>query len=141
MKGRANLPAHLQDSRWNESEKDDGDYGIPDLANGEYQAFGPVSLQSLVSLHFIRPDGTIRSFQYRHLDSDSLYQPGKLVLRFLGWRPTMVVIEGQQLLRLYDYVHQDRVPWVMQAARDFREKDKPIVSKLHFVDLIDEGAK
>ena len=46
----------------------------------------------------------------------------------------MVVIEGQHLRQVYDQLHRNVTPWVMQAARDFPEKNKPFVSKLTFID-------
>ncbi len=109
--------------------------GLPSQADGAYQPYGRAANKPLVSVHFIRPDGSIRSFQYRHLDSDSRFDHERITLRFLGYQPTVVVIEGQHLWRLYDYLHQDRTPWIMEAARNFPEKGEPFVSKLTFIDV------
>jgi hypothetical protein len=111
--------------------------GLPSPDDTEYEPFGRAANKPLVSLHFITPDGKVQSFQYRHLDSDSRFEHGKIILRFLGYRPSMVVIEGQHLWQLYDYIHQDRTPWIMQASRNFPEKGKPFVSKLSFIDLVE----
>ncbi len=138
MNGRAPLQWPSPVSRDAEELSEPDELGLPSQAESEYLPYGRPANKPLVSVHFITPDGKVQSFQYRHLDSDSRFEHGKIVLRFLGYRPTMVVIEGQQLWRLYDYLHQDRMPWVMQATRDFAEAGKPFVSKLSFVNLIEE---
>jgi hypothetical protein len=138
---RGNLSSHLrqvleEDEPQNPGPQEEG--GLPPQAETAYQPYGRAANKPLVSVHFIMPDGCIRSFQYRHLDSDSRFEHQRITLRFLGYRPTEVVIEGQQLWQLFDYLHQDRMPWIMQAARDFPEKGKPFVSKLTFIDLTEE---
>jgi hypothetical protein len=135
MRGR--VPAHLHEVIRDRSQADEEEYGLPAQADGEYEPYGRAAHKPLVSLHLITPDGKVHSFQYRHLDSDSRFEHQKIVLRFLGYCPTMIVIEGHHLWQLYDYIHQDRMPWVMQAARDFPEKDKPFVSKITVIDLIE----
>lgn len=109
--------------------------GLPEQADGEYSAFPPPANKPQVSLHFITPDGRVRTFQYRHLDSDTSFEPEKITLRFLGFRPIMVVIEGQHLWQLYDNIHRDLCRWVRQAPREFAEEGQPIVRKFTFVDL------
>jgi hypothetical protein len=113
----------------------DDDAGLPSQAEGEYRAYGLPANKLLVSVHFITPDGTVRSFQYRHLDSDTRFDHRQITLQFLGFRPVKIVIEGRHLRQLYDYLHQDRTPWVMQAARDFSEEGQPVVSNITFIDL------
>ena len=77
----------------------------------------------------------MRSFQYRHLDSDTRFEHRQITLRFLGYQPIMVVIEGRQLRQVYDQLHRNVTPWVMQATRDSPEKNKPFVSKVTFIDV------
>jgi hypothetical protein len=136
MKG--SLSPHLRDvlepSQPRTSIEDDDDR-LPSLAEGEYLAYGLPANRPLVSIHFIVPDGTIRSFQYRHLDSDTRYDAGRITLRFLGLRPMKVVIEGRNLQSLYYHIHQDRIRFVAQAARDFAKDDEPIVSKIDISEL------
>jgi hypothetical protein len=116
-------------------EPENEDWGLPSQTNGDYEPYGRAANKPLVSVHFVTPDGCIRSFQYRHLDSDSRFDRQRITLRFLGYRPTVVLIEGQHLWELYSYLHQDRTPWIMAAARNFPEKGKPFVSKLTFIDI------
>lgn len=109
MKGR--IPAHLHDVLAKSEPDIDGnefDSGLPSQSDGEYVPYGRPANKHLVSIHFITPDGRVRSFQYRHLDSDSRFNHQQITLRFLGFRPTTVVIEGKHLWQLYDYLHQDR---------------------------------
>jgi hypothetical protein len=136
MKG--NLSPHLRDVLGESEAESNGaeqESGLPSQAEGAYQAYGQPASKPLVSVHFITPDGCVRSFQYRHLDSDTRFEHRQITLRFLGYQPIQVVIEGQDLRQLYDQLHRDVTPWIMQAARDFPEKNKPFVSKLTFIDL------
>jgi hypothetical protein len=135
MKGR--IPAHLQDVLAKPEPEIDGaddDRGLPSQTDGKYLPYGRPANKHLVSIHFITPDGRVRSFQYRHLDSDTRFEHQQITLRFLGFRATTVVIEGQHLWQLYDYIHQDRIPFVREAARNFSEEGKPFVSKIRFID-------
>ena len=70
MKG--NLSPHLRDVLGESERKATGlsrRSGLPSQAEGTYQAYGQPASKPLVSIHFITPDGCVRSFQYRHLDS------------------------------------------------------------------------
>lgn len=135
---RGNLSPHLREVM-KPSEADgsgvDDEAGLPSQAEGEYRAYGLPANKPLVSVHFITPDGMVRSFQYRHLDSDTRFDHRQITLQFLGFRPMKIVIEGRHLWQLYDYIHQDRVAWIMQAGRDFAEEGQPIVSNIIFIDL------
>lgn len=115
------------------------DEGLPNLKEGEYQPHARPSNKPLYSLHFITPDGNVRSFQYVHLDSDSRYCAGKIVLRFMGTEPVNVVVEGQNVWRLYDYIHQHRIAWIMQSSREFAAKGTTVISRLSFVPIGDES--
>jgi len=106
--------------------------GLPALKEGEYQPHARPSNKPLYSLHFITPDGNVRSFQYHHLDSNSQYTAGQITLRFMGIKPVEVTIQGINLWQLYDYIHLHRVAWIMQAARPFAENGKTAVSSLTF---------
>jgi hypothetical protein len=133
-----NLSPHLRDVLGESEAESNGaeqESGLPSQAEGTYQAYGQPVSKPLVSVHFITPDGCVRSFQYRHLDSDTRFEHRQITLRFLGYQPIQVVIEGQHLRQLYDQLHRNVTPWIMQAARDFPEKNKPFVGKLTFIDL------
>lgn len=138
MKG--NLSPHLREVVGNserESSIPQDEPGLPSLAEGDYAPYGLPANRPLVSIHFITPDGRVRSFQNRHLDSDSRFDHGQITLQFLGFRPIKVVIEGRHLWQLYSYIHLNRCAWIMQAARNFANEGEPIVSKLTFIDLVD----
>src|SRR4051794_3819674 len=93
--------------------------GLPSLKPGEYRAHGRPANKPIHSVHFVTPAGTVRSFQYVHLDSGSRYTAERITIQFMGLEPVRVTIEGRNLWRLYDYLHQHRVPWVLVAAREF----------------------
>lgn len=93
-------------------------------------AFARRSNKPEFSLHFITPAGTMRSFQYAHLDSDSGFTAECITLRFMGLEPQKVLIVGRNLRQLYDYIHQHRTAWVREAARPLGDDDEPIVTKV-----------
>jgi hypothetical protein len=112
--------------------RDDSDAELPDLGEGEYQPYSRPANKPIHSIHFITAKGTIRSFQYVHLDSDSRYSGEKIELRFIGMEPVRVVIQGRNLWRLYDYVHQHRASWVTEASKDFAPDGQAIVTAIQF---------
>ncbi len=109
-----------------ESEPEEG---LP--ANGApYAAFSRRSNKPEFSLHFLTAAGTMRSFQYAHLDSDSGFTAECITLRFMGMMPMKVVIDGRNLRQLYDYLHQHRVAWIREAARAYGTDGEPLVTKV-----------
>jgi hypothetical protein len=114
-----------------ESEADEG---LP-ANDAPYSAFARRSNQQELSLHFITPAGTMRSFQYAHLDSDNSFTAECITLCFMGTKPRKVVILGRNLVKLYDYIHQHRTAWVRVAARPFAPDNEPIVTKVHIEPL------
>jgi hypothetical protein len=140
MKGSA--PAHLRNviSSIDEAPADD-DRGLPSLADGTYRAFSRASNKPLYALHFISPQGLVRSFQYMHLDSDSSFNPEHIALRFTGVSIVNVVITGRNLWELYDYIHQHRTAWVRQAARDFGADGEAIITGITIIAMNDEAGR
>jgi hypothetical protein len=124
-------PAHLRKvlSRLNEKRPPDEELGLPSLQE-PYRPYARPAQKPLFAIHFINPQGDVRSFQYMHLDSDSNYTPGQIALRFTGLKIVNVVISGRNLWELYDYLHQHRTAWVRQAARDFAADGEAIVTRI-----------
>jgi hypothetical protein len=120
-------------------------------ASDPYQAHGLPANNPLTRLCVVmgregfQAGGTAyRFFQYVHLDSDTglgfTPQGQVLTLRFAGMKPVSVTIRGRNLLRLCDYLHLHRVPWIRVADRDFQATDgsgdnEPIITGLEVVDL------
>ena len=106
-----------------------------------YEPCSPPSRYALYTLHCILGADGYRSFQYVHLDSDaSLSADGKgqvLRLRFCGSKTTAVTIRGRNLSRLYDYLHQHRIAWVMRMDRDrdFASGNEPVVTSIDIEDV------
>ena len=48
-----------------------------------------------------------------------------------------VTIRGRNLWRLYDYIHQHKMPWVMRVdvGRDFAADDEPVVTAIEFAEV------
>jgi hypothetical protein len=95
------------------------DLELPVLGDGEDRPFGRARPKPCYSLHVIRPNGEVQTFQYFQLDGMSEYKAGEIRLRFIGAKVWDVLIEGRKLWELYDYIHQHRMPWLRIAARDF----------------------
>jgi hypothetical protein len=123
-----------------EADADD-DSGLPSLHEGEYQAFARASNKPVYAVHFVTPAGDVRSFQYAHLDSDSRYEASRLTLKFMGMEPVRVTIEGRNLWRLYDYLHQHRMPWVMIATRDLAVDGQPIVIRINYATVSEDASQ
>lgn len=114
----------------------------PDLADqdGPYQAHARASNKPVPALHCLLGKEGVRSFLYRHLDSDSQFRITSggqvLVMRFGGIKAVQVTIRGRNLWRLYDYLHQERMPWVRVAERDFAADREPIITAIDFEDVV-----
>jgi hypothetical protein len=81
-------------------------------------------------------------FQYVHLDSDTDFaftREGQIfTLRFAGIKPAQMVVRGRNLLRICDYIHLHRMPWIRMADRDFTTADgvsdkEPIITNIQVV--------
>lgn len=113
---------------------------LPDPTLG-YEPFAKPSHVSLYTLHCILGSDGYRSFQYVGLDSDcSLSADGNgqiIRLRFCGSKITAVTIRGRNLWRLYDYIHQHRMAWVMRIDRDrdFATGNEPVIMSIDIEDL------
>jgi len=132
MKG--NAPAHLRNVLTSVDEPTgDDERGLPSLSDGNYRAYARPANKPLYALHFISPQGNVRSFQYMHLDSDSSFTAERIALRFTGIKIMNVVITGRCLWEVYDYIHQHRTAWIRQAARDFAADREAIVTAISMV--------
>lgn len=116
-----------------DAAQSDDETGLPSLNERQYTPHGRPANKPLYSIHFVNPNGEVRSFQYVHLDSNSSFSAEGVTLKFLGMEPVKVVIRGRNLWTLYDYIHQHRAAWVMQAARDFAQDGQTIVTRIDFV--------
>jgi len=114
------------------------DLDLPD-SSAPYKAFALAANKPIYTLHcFLGKEG-YRSFQYVHLDSDSTFQKrgGHVItLRFAGTKLVQVTITGRNLERLFFYLHEHRMPWIMRADRDFTEDSEPVITGI----AIDEVA-
>ncbi len=118
------------------------DHLAPDLVDldGAYQAHARASNKPVQALHCVLGKDGVRSFQYVHLDSDSLFQlttSGQaIVVRFAGLKPFQVTIRGRNLWRLYDYLHQHRMPWIRLADRDFADDKESIITAIAIEEVV-----
>jgi hypothetical protein len=113
----------------------DEESGLPSLSDKQYAAHGRPANKPIYSIHFVNPAGDVHSFQMVHLDSHSTYSAECITLKFLGMEPVRVVIRGRNLWRLYDYIHQHRIPWVVEAARDFAQDGQTVVTQIAFTNV------
>lgn len=129
---------HVTRSATADGPQADDEVGLPSLDEKQYVAHARAANKPLYAIHFVNPKGEVRSFQYMHLDSNSSFAAEEVTLTFLGMKPVKVVIKGRNLWRLYDYVHQHRMAWVMQAARDFAKDGQAMVTQVSFVTVKDD---
>jgi hypothetical protein len=111
------------------SHESDADDALP-ASDSEYAPFARRSNKPEFSLHFITAAGTMRSFQYAHLDSDSSFTAECILLRFMGMVHMKVLIQGRNLRQLYDYIHQHRTAWVRESARSIAADGETVVTKV-----------
>jgi hypothetical protein len=106
-----------------------------------YKAFSRRSNQEEFAIHFITPAGTMRSFEYVDLDSDSSYTAECITLYFGGRRMWKVMIHGRRLREAYGNIHQRRISWVREAEREFvdDEDDQPFVAKVGIEPITSDG--
>jgi hypothetical protein len=131
--------SHLFTSRAAPTRTADPDGPDEFSPEGDYQAHARPSNKEEPAIHFMGRDGSARTFQYMHLDSDSRYVPStetgsRLVFRFMGAVPVEVVISGRNLWPLYNYIALHRMGWAWElpAKRDFEGKDKAVVNSITF---------
>jgi hypothetical protein len=106
------------------------DVDLPD-SGASYQAFARASNEPVYTLHCCLGKDGYRSFQYVHLDSDSTFEQRSghvITLRFAGTKLVQVTITGRNLERLFFYLHDHRMPWIMLADRDFAEDGEPLIT-------------
>jgi hypothetical protein len=98
--------------------------GLPDRRAGDVGCCARPANKPCFSIHFLKPDGSVRSFQ----------------MKFLGMEPLKVTVRGRNLWTLYDLVHCHRMPWIMEAARDMGQGGKdPVVTAIRFEAESDDG--
>jgi hypothetical protein len=129
---------HVMRAATSEFPQADDESGLPSLDERQYVAHARSANKPIYAIHFVNPKGEVHSFQYVHLDSNSSFAAECITLKFIGMEPVKVVIRGRNLWRLYDYIHQHRMAWVMQAARDFTQDGQTIVTQVNFIALKEE---
>jgi hypothetical protein len=122
----------------------DTDSELPD-ASAPYQAHGRASNKPVYTLHCALGKDGFRSFQYAHLDSNSEFRiepKGHVItVRFVGTKVMTVTVRGRNLWKVYDYLHQHRLPWIMRADRDFADgADKqPLITTIEIEEVSEKA--
>jgi len=117
-----------------------GERMLPDSGEG-YLAHARPSNNPVYTLHCLLGKEGYRSFQYVHLDSDSRFAvdgKGQVIsLRFCASKTMAVTIRGRNLGRLYDYLHQHRMPWIMRvdSGRDFGADHEPVILAVEIAEV------
>jgi hypothetical protein len=117
---------------------------LPDPSKG-YEPCARPSHTSLYTLHCILGGDGYRSFQYVGLDSNSSLTAdgnGQVIrLKFCGSKTTAVTIRGRNLSRLYDYLHQHKIAWVMRLDRDrdFAAGNEPVITAIEIEEVQEAG--
>jgi hypothetical protein len=123
----------------------DGNALLPGYRD-KYKAAAMPSNDSLTRLCCImgkegfQPGGkAYRFFQYVHLDSDTDFgftKDGQVItLRFAGMKTVLVIVHGRNLLRICDYIHLHRMPWIRVADRDFATGQNEIITGIEIIEV------
>ncbi len=113
---------------------------LPDPSRG-YEPFSRPSHHPVFTLHCVLGRDGYRSFQYSQLDSDSSLSvdgQGQVIrLRFYGSKLFVVTVRGRNLWRLYDYIHQHKISFVMAVdpGRDFADDGEPVVTSIDIKEI------
>ena len=82
------------------------------------------------------------ALQYVHLGSGEFaFTATGQAFRFLvsDYQPKWLVVEGRNLLRVFDYVSLRRMPWIRVKDRDFRPVDdvstEPVITAIRLEEL------
>ena len=145
MSGEASQKYRRYESENSNDQKEDDESGLPLFNGGAYAAHGRVGNKPLYAIHFLSANGNGRTFQYVDMRSrcaaDNDFSNDRFTLAFLGMRAVIVTVEGRNLLRLYDYIHQHRLPYVMEiaAGRDFAGDQETVVTRVTVSDHFDSS--
>jgi hypothetical protein len=114
------------------------DIDLPDTSV-PYQAHARPANKPIYTLHCCLGKDGYRSFQYVHLDSDTSFNTAAaghvITLRFAGTQVVQITIAGRKLWRLYDYLHQHRIAWIMRADRDLADDQEAIITVIEFAGI------
>lgn len=141
MLTRGRKPAERKDER-----EAPTDSTLPDPGR-DYEPFSRPWIKPLYTLHCILGRDGCQSFSNMQLDSGSTFSTdpsGQVIrLRFCGSKTTAVTIRGRNLWKLYDYLHQHRIAWVMAVdrGRDFAADDAPVITSIQIEDVKDSPAE
>jgi hypothetical protein len=118
--------------------------GLPDAK--DTSAHARAANKPVYSLHCLKGAEGCFSFQYVALDSHSQFRAEKegqiIVLRFAGTKIWEVSINGLNLWRLYDLIHQHRMMWIRKDDRGFEASgaDKePLIKGIEIKEIEREG--
>jgi hypothetical protein len=118
------------------------DSDLPDTS-APYQAHARPANKPVYTLHCCLGKDGYRSFQYVHLDSGSSFTTTSaghvITLRFAGTQVMQVTIKGRYLWRLYSYLHQHRIAWVMRVDRDLADEQETIITETEIA-LVESAA-
>lgn len=109
--------------------------------DAEYQAAARNAAHPLQTLFFLK-GGLPTGFAYANMERVFMRDSGKpghgpvLVARFAGSVVTEVVIEGRHLKSICNDIGRRVCPWLWElpAQRDFRDPNKPCITKIDFQD-------
>ncbi|WP_152053054.1 hypothetical protein [Tautonia marina] len=104
----------------NEAHVIDEDGRLPGPGD-PYEAHGRVSARPRLTLHCLLEGGRRRGFAWSNYDGISLEPPGRdgsgpaVIVHFAGRQWIDLVIEGSNLLTLYDWLGEQKIGWIREC--------------------------
>ncbi len=88
------------------------------LTVADMEGAGRPANKLLTRLHVVKKDGEVHSFQYHHLDSNSVFDGNGFTLLFVGAKHWQLTVKGHgsKLWAVYDYITLHRWPYLREAA-------------------------
>jgi hypothetical protein len=108
---------------------------LPQPGSAYDAAYSRASNKPVPTIHFVIGD-SILGLPYANLDSIDWLVPDKpgaspaIVMRFTGLIPREAIINGRNMLRMYDLLSHHRVAWVRELpkGRDFKDNAATVVT-------------
>lgn len=93
--------------------------------------------KNLTRLHVVQKDGSVHSFQYHHLDSNSVFDGHGFTLLFVGAKHWQVAVKGSgpKLWAIYDYLTLHRWPYLREEPRAFEDDGKAAAKATIFTEI------
>lgn len=124
------------------AERDSEGISLADM-DGRYSTLRPTN-HNIPRLHVVERSGTVHTYQYVHLQSDSSFaatengQVFTLEFALTDQRLARITVEGRNLWRVFDYCTLHRWPYLKAADRDIAQGKEPVITDIRIEEMVQE---